>query len=118
MTHPDSEYYTLAFKIAGILEEKRKAYGPSFESAGKILAILYPDGIHPNQYGDILCVIRITEKLFRIATDKDAFGESPYEDLAGYSILGAVNDHRKNNKSEIPEAPKGPRLPSIHGRKL
>jgi len=29
------------------------------------------------------------DKLFRIATDKDALGESTYRDIAGYGILGA-----------------------------
>lgn len=40
----------------------------------------------------MLCLVRILDKMFRIATDKDALGESPYRDIAGYGILGAVKD--------------------------
>jgi hypothetical protein len=34
-------------------------------------------------------------KLFRIATKKDAFGESPFKDIAGYGILGVANDEEQ-----------------------
>ena len=46
----------------------------------------------PEQYGDMLAITRIIDKLFRVATKKDAFGESPFKDIAGYGILGAAND--------------------------
>lgn len=42
------------------------------------------------QMDDALCVVRILDKLFRIATDRDALGESPYVDIAGYALLGAA----------------------------
>jgi hypothetical protein len=41
----------------------------------------------PNQYQDLGAMIRILDKFFRIATKKDAFGESPWTDVAGYAIL-------------------------------
>ena len=41
-----------------------------------------------SSYGDVLTIARIWDKIKRIATDKDAFGESPYKDIAGYAILG------------------------------
>ena len=34
-------------------------------------------------------VVRVLDKLFRIATDRDALGESPWRDIAGYGLLGA-----------------------------
>ena len=54
-----------------------------------MLRILYPSGVSPDQYDDLLAVARIVDKLFRIANQKDAFGESPYRDIAGYGLLGA-----------------------------
>lgn len=36
----------------------------------------------------MLCIVRIFDKLMRIANKKDAFAESPYADLAGYALLG------------------------------
>ena len=74
-------------EIGELVERKNKAYGDSFAKSGEILRILYPDGIEPDQYDDVLAIARIIDKLFRIATDRDALGERPYEDIAGYSIL-------------------------------
>lgn len=82
-------YALMGQKIGEMVEEKQAAYGDSFGKAGNILRELYPDGIRPEQYDDALCVVRIVDKLFRVATDRDAFGESPYRDIAGYGILGA-----------------------------
>jgi hypothetical protein len=85
-----STYMRLAKEIAVTVAEKQEAYGESFYKAGEILSLLYPNGILPEQYDDMLCVVRIIDKLFRIATDKDAFGESPYRDIAGYALLGVT----------------------------
>jgi hypothetical protein len=82
-------------KLLGELTQmKNAAYGDSFDKCGDILAILYPSGIRPEQYRDALAIVRVIDKLFRIATRKDAFGESPWKDIAGYGILGAVGDER------------------------
>lgn len=88
-------YALMGQKIGELVEEKQAAYGDSFGKAGNILRELYPDGIRPEQYDDALCIVRIVDKLFRIATDKDAFGESPYRDIAGYGILGAFRAELK-----------------------
>ena len=75
-----------------MVDEKNQAYGNSFNKAGDILKIFYPDGIKPEQYSDMLAIVRIIDKQFRIATRKDAFGESPYKDITGYGLLGAMKD--------------------------
>lgn len=80
----------MAEQIGKLVAEKQLAYGDSFGKSGQVMRILYPDGIRPDQIDDALCVVRIVDKLFRIATDRDAMGESPYRDIAGYGILGAV----------------------------
>ena len=74
-------------EIGELVERKNKAYGDSFAKSGDILRILYPNGIKPDQYDDVLAITRIIDKLFRIATDRDGLDESPWEDIAGYSIL-------------------------------
>ena len=76
--------------IGGLVEKKNAAYGDSFAKSGEFLRLLYPTGIKPEQYGDALAVVRVFDKLMRIATAKDAFGESPWRDIAGYGILGAA----------------------------
>lgn len=101
-----SKYRELGIKIGELVDEKQVAYGNSFGEAGKILQILYPNGIPLESYDDALCIVRIIDKLKRIATDKDAFGESPYRDIAGYALLGAHHSDLKKEarmSSEVPE---------------
>jgi len=87
-----TKYETTAEEIGKLVAEKNAAYGSSFAESYKILEVLYPNGIMPYQYTDALALIRVIDKLFRIATKKDAFGESPWRDIAGYGILGTVRD--------------------------
>lgn len=89
------DFVEIGQEIGKLLEEKNAAYGNSFERAEEILQVLYPHGVKPAQYRDLLAVTRVLDKLFRIATDKDAFGESPWKDVAGYSILSLWSAQRK-----------------------
>lgn len=92
---PPGKFQKAAQEVGDLVEEKNKAYGNSFGEAGQILRVLYPHGVQPDQYDDLLCVVRILDKLKRIATAKDAFGESPYKDICGYGLLGLVKDQEK-----------------------
>lgn len=82
------KFKELGNRVGQLVDEKNAAYGNSFGEAGEFLKILYPNGIRPDQYTDMLCVVRIFDKMKRIATKKDAFGESPYQDIVGYGLLG------------------------------
>jgi hypothetical protein len=83
-------YEELGQEIGELVDKKNAAYGDSFNRSGVILKELYPKGIAPEQYNDVLAMIRIIDKLFRIATNKDAFGENPWQDIAGYAILKSL----------------------------
>jgi selenophosphate synthase len=85
-------YSHLGTTIGRLVEEKDQAYGSSFQRSQEILKILYPDGVQPDQYCDMLAMTRVIDKLFRIANRKEAFGESPWQDIAGYGILGVANE--------------------------
>lgn len=82
----------LSLELGSLLEEKNKAYGSAFSKSSEILKILYPDGIQPEQYTDLLLTTRILDKLFRIANDKSAFNEEPWKDIAGYGLLGLFKE--------------------------
>lgn len=82
-----SSYELIGQEIGKLVDEKNKAYGDSFHKSGEILKIFYPSGISIEQYDDMLYLIRVIDKQFRIATSKKAFGENPAKDIAGYSIL-------------------------------
>ena len=94
----DGKYETLGKQIGELVDQKQASYGDSFNRSGKILEVLYPDGIKPGQYTDMLAVIRIIDKLFRIANKKDAFGESPGRDICGYGLLIAERHEREKQK--------------------
>lgn len=90
-----TEWEKVGAELGVLVSKKQKAYGDSFGRSGDVLRLLYPNGIQADQYDDMLAVVRIIDKLFRIATAKDSFGESPYKDIVGYGILGAVRHDRE-----------------------
>lgn len=77
-------------ELGKIVAAKNAAYGSSFARAGEILKVLYPEGIPIEIYEDAALTIRVLDKLSRIATDKQAFGESPWLDIAGYGLIGSA----------------------------
>ena len=93
-------YEDIAARIGKLCAEKNEAYGDSFGQACKILEVLYPEGIEPRQYRDALAITRVIDKLFRLANQKDAFGESPWQDICGYAILGVANDAQLSNVND------------------
>jgi len=90
---------SVALECANITLEKNEAYGNSYGKIGAFLSLLYPDGVSQDQYGHMLTLTRIFDKIMRIATDKDAFRESPYKDIIGYCLLELqkeeLHDERK-----------------------
>lgn len=95
-------YQEIADSIGRLTQEKNEAYGDSFGQACRILEVLYPDGISPTQYRDALAITRVIDKLFRLANKRDAFGESPWRDIAGYAILGVANDEPTGEETVEP----------------
>tara|TARA_Y100000592_G_scaffold97537_1_gene168480 strand:- start:1399 stop:1710 length:312 start_codon:yes stop_codon:yes gene_type:complete len=95
-----TNYTEIANSLAKLLNEKQKAYGDAFGSMEEVFKILYPDGIQPYQYSDLLTVVRMLDKVFRIANmppeGKDVMGEEPYKDIAGYALLALEREARKN----------------------
>jgi hypothetical protein len=87
----------ISTELGSLLEDKNKAYGSAFSKSSEVLKILYPNGINPDQYTDLLLTTRILDKLFRIATDKSAFNEEPWKDIAGYGILGIYKEQQKDD---------------------
>lgn len=89
-------YKDIALKVATIVEQKQLAYGDSFGRCGEFLKLLYPSGVPPEKYTDMLTTVRIFDKLMRVAHQKDALGENPWEDVTGYGLLAAERDLTKN----------------------
>lgn len=81
------KYESLGKAIGALVDRKNKQYGDAFNRGGSILEVLYPDGVRPEQYRDMLGVIRVVDKLFRVANGKQG-QEDPWQDIAGYELLG------------------------------
>jgi hypothetical protein len=102
-------YLKTAQEIGELVEAKNAAYGSSFAKCGDFLRLLWPDGVPADRYDDALLMVRVFDKQMRIATNKDAFGESPYRDIAGYGILGANLHHeKKETRPPCPGSASGP----------
>ena len=95
-----NSYKFLGSEVGKLVEEKQLAYGDSFGRSGECLRQMFPDGIKKEQYGDLLTIARILDKLFRIASDPDAFAENPYQDIAGYALLGMKRYKDKENEED------------------
>ena len=85
-------------EIGRLDDTKNAAYGDSFRLSGEVLKLLYPNGVSPEQYQNMLAIVRIIDKLFRIATDEDAFDEEPWRDIGGYAVLSVANCMKKEKK--------------------
>ena len=92
-----SSFEKIANELATLLKEKNEAYGNAFDKTTQILTLLYPNGIKVDQFKDVHVIVRMLDKLSRIARDNDPMGESPYMDIAGYSILALARDDDYEN---------------------
>jgi hypothetical protein len=98
MKTKDDIFMQLATELGKLLAEKNQAYGDAFSKTTQILTLLYPQGIKVQQYKDVHVLVRMLDKMSRIAQDNDPMGESPYKDIAGYAILAQANLIAQNSK--------------------
>jgi len=75
------KFEKIGSEIGKLVEQKNQAYGNSFSNSRDVLKVLYPNGITPEQYGDMLAITRIIDKLFRVATKKDALSDRDWETI-------------------------------------
>ena len=80
-------YEEIGREIGKLVSKKQKAYGDSYGNSGKILSILFPNGVKPEHYQELLAICRVIDKLFRLANDPGYGGESPWGDIVGYGLL-------------------------------
>lgn len=92
MTH---NYEEIAARVGRLVTEKQAAYGNSYGKSGEVLKALFPDGIPAKSYDEVLAIVRIVDKLFRLCTDPDYGGESPWRDICGYSLLRLADAEEK-----------------------
>lgn len=79
-------------EIGALADEKRELYGDSAAQYEAFLKLLYPDGIPLSSARDAGLMLRIFDKFKRIATRTDHDGENPWDDAAGYALIGAAGE--------------------------
>jgi hypothetical protein len=89
-----TDFESIGSALGRLVAEKQAAYGDSFGKSGAVMRILYPAGIAADHVDDALTVVRILDKLFRVATARDALGESPFRDIGGYALLAQARVDR------------------------
>ena len=91
----------LGARIGRLVDQKNRAYGGnSIPQIADILNLMFPDGIDDAHMLDATSMVRIFDKLFRIAReDKAAFGENPWQDIAGYA-LRMMQIEEENNAAD------------------
>jgi hypothetical protein len=100
-TQPTTQLQKMAKQIVKLLEEKEQAYGNAFDKTDQFLKLLYPEGVSVHQYSDMLFVVRIFDKMMRIANNKKAFNEEPFKDITGYGLLGWRKEVNNCDESKI-----------------
>jgi hypothetical protein len=79
----------IGLELGKLVDAKDRAYGQAVAIVPAILRLLYPDGIRPEQYLEAALIVRMEDKICRIARgDARAFKESPWRDICGYSMRG------------------------------
>ncbi len=88
-----------AKELGELLIEKNAAYGNAYVGIGAVLKILYPKRITPDQYCDIPAIVRILDKMFRIATGRSDDVEN-WGDVSGHALLMEMLKKYKENNEE------------------
>ena len=99
-----NKFSEIGADVGKLVYDKQLAYGDSFGRSGECLRQMFPEGIKPSQYDDLLTIARILDKLFRLANDPCAFDENPYRDIVGYAILG-MNRHNPSPSKDLGPPP-------------
>jgi hypothetical protein len=90
----------IAVDIAEVVQIKGEAYGDALSSTTLCLDALYPEGMNGDDYANAALIIRILDKLKRIATNNENAGENPWLDVAGYALRAVYNARLKEFEEE------------------
>ena len=79
---------SVACDVVVVVEEKNREYDSAFQKVSEILNILFPNGIPTNKYHDVAILIRVLDKICRIASANDKnVKKDAWLDITGYGLL-------------------------------
>jgi hypothetical protein len=86
------QLFLKSMEIGALAEEKRQLYGDSAAQYEAFLRLLWPNGVPLSSARDAGLMLRIFDKFMRIATSKKQDAENPWDDAAGYALIGAAGE--------------------------
>ena len=92
------DFIEAGYKMGLLVAKKNSDYGSAFEQVTQILKILYPNGIPVHQYENASLLIRMFDKVGRIANENVQFyNEDSWKDLVGYSLIKLVKNSKEKD---------------------
>jgi len=88
------KFNDIAESIGRLVAQKNARYGDSAGRTAKLLKVLWPDGIPPTSYDDAQLIIRILDKLNRLAAGDRTARLDAWRDITGYGVLGVEQSER------------------------
>jgi len=82
-----SSFEGIALELSSMLEDKNRKYGDSYAKMAHVLPLFFPNGVPADKLLDAIFILRIVDKLMRIASNQPDEDEDPIKDVAGYAIL-------------------------------
>jgi hypothetical protein len=79
-------YEDIGKKVGHLVFQKQIQYGNSFGTCHKFLELLYPYGMTPEHYPEMLTMVRVFDKLMRVAKGNQG-DENAWQDICGYALL-------------------------------
>lgn len=74
--------------VVKTVRDKNKEYGNAFKKVSEVLSILFPSGITSDKYHDVALLIRVLDKICRIAnTNDEGVKKDAWLDICGYALL-------------------------------
>jgi len=80
-------YEGLGAHVGAVVDRKNAEYGNSINDTAAFLTALFPQGIPVDAYNDVGLLVRLFDKMKRIANGNQG-EENAWKDLVGYALLG------------------------------
>ena len=103
MKKNNPQFEKIATEIGKLVAVKNINYGDSFSHTGEIMKFLFPDGIPIEKYEVFLALVRIMDKIFRLATNPNYNNENAWADIAGYCVLMLGYEEQKGPEKDSEE---------------
>ena len=81
------DFLSIGEELGQMLASKNRKYGDSYARMAHVLPMFYPDGVPGDHLLDAVFILRIIDKLMRIASAQGDDEEDPVKDIAGYAML-------------------------------